>query len=284
MVCHDSGAANHIISWLKNERSLDNIQPYFEGPAREIWTQIFPNQQIVRNLPMALEGASSLLSGTGWASDLEHKARAEAKTLGLKTVAMLDHWANYQSRFKRKNFKVLPDEIWVVDRYAFDKAKKMFKNCKIKLLEDMYSANIIKEVEAEKNFHGQDLLYLLEPARSKWGRATEGEFQALNYMLSNLSTLKLHEKSIIKLRPHPSDPKGKYDKYLEKKFHRKIELDEGTLNHSLSQAYWVAGCETFALTIAIKLGKKTLCTLPPWAPPCRLPHTGITHLKSLVLK
>ena len=49
---------------------------------------------------------------------------------------------------------------------------------------------------------------------------------------------------------------------------------------SISKAKWVAGCESYALVVALASGRNVYCALPPWAPTCRLPHPGITHLKN----
>ena len=83
----------------------------------------------------------------------------------------------------------------------------------------------------------------------------------------------------IRLRPHPSDQPGKYDNWLKK--HRETAtLDRShSLAESISLATWVAGCETAALVIGMAAARRALCTLPPWAPACRLPHIGLIHLK-----
>ena len=49
-----------------------------------------------------------------------------------KLFAFLDHWVNYQGRFVYKKRMVLPDEIWVVDKYAENLAQRQFKGTKKK--------------------------------------------------------------------------------------------------------------------------------------------------------
>ena len=49
----------------------------------------------------ALDGAASLLSGSGWSSDFEHRSRLEAKRRRIPVLAVLDHWVNYRMRFTR---------------------------------------------------------------------------------------------------------------------------------------------------------------------------------------
>jgi hypothetical protein len=35
------------------------------------------------------------------------------------------------------------------------------------------------------------------------------------------------------------------------------------------------------MVIALAAGRKVVCTLPPWAPECTLPHDGLIHLKKI---
>jgi hypothetical protein len=38
------------------------------------------------------------------------------------------------------------------------------------------------------------------------------------------------------------------------------------------------GCESMALVVALAAGREVFSSLPPWAPPCRLPHAGVRRL------
>jgi len=93
--------------------------------------------------------------------------------------------------------------------------------------------------------------------------------------------LALPDNTRIFLRPHPSDPSRKYEKYLSAKQPHGLREDQRTLAQALSASRWVAGCQTYAMTLALKAGRTVICSLPPWAPPCALPHDGILHLKEL---
>ena len=128
-----------------------------------------------------------------------------------------------------------------------------------------------------------ELLYVLEPARSDWGRQAPGEFQALDYFAQNRHRLPLPPGTRIRLRPHPSDPPGKYEDWLRRQA-PDFTLDiSANLPEALARAQWVAGCESFALVVALAAGRRVICTLPPWAPACRLPHAGLLHLKQATL-
>ena len=123
------------------------------------------------------------------------------------------------------------------------------------------------------------LLYVLEPMRSNWGRDMPGEFQALDYFLSQLPQLDFPASIHIRLRPHPSDAPGKYHDWVAEHSALNIQMDNSlNIAQSIGCSSWVAGCESFALVLALRAGRKTYCTLPPWAPACRLPHNGLVFI------
>jgi hypothetical protein len=101
--------------------------------------------------------------------------------------------------------------------------------------------------------------------------------------VERLPLLALPEGVVLRLRPHPSDPPGKYlDWIAARRADLPVELDASpTLAAAISGARWVAGCESYALVVALAAGREVFGTLPPWAPPCRLPQAGIRQLRSL---
>lgn len=282
VVCHDAGGANQILAMLR-EYGLQGVSAYMEGPAAGLWRIVFPCTEMAKGLAEVIDGTMTLITGTGWASHLEHKARRLARERGARSIAVLDHWTNYQERFVRDGQTVLPDEIWVVDEYAQAIASRAFPSLTITLQPDHYSEQQSRKILPLEAASRNELLYLLEPARSSWGRAEPGEFQALRYFFEHLPQLGLPAGVSIRLRPHPSDPPGKYDTVLKTVGSLCVLLDTDDLAESLSRARWVAGCETYALTLALKAGRTVYCTLPPWAPACSLPHLGLVHLKDVCL-
>jgi len=139
------------------------------------------------------------------------------------------------------------------------------------------------------------LLYLLEPIRVSWsqgpsGASEAGEIQGLRYWLQQLPLLieqgwvaPLHELESLALRPHPSEPVGKYDALIaEAAASCPIQLDGSpALAEALAWADAVFGCETQALVAAMACNLPAFSTVPPWAPPCRLPHAALHHLSRL---
>lgn len=281
VVCHDAGAANVIVAGLR-QTSRDDWRACMKGPAAVIWELAFGKSTRFVTPKDAMCGAQFLLSGTGWASDLEHDARALALKAGLSSAALLDHWVNYPMRFERAGEIVLPDEIWVTDAYALDTARQCFPDRLLRTVDNWYTREQLSNISTACDEFEPELLYLAEPARSDWGRDIQGEFQALDYFVSKLPRLGLPHGLRIRLRPHPSDVSGKYDAWMRAHSQLPFVLDSSpSLAIALARAKWVAGCESFGLTLALAAGRRVFCTLPPWAPRCRLPQTGLIHLAAL---
>jgi hypothetical protein len=280
VVCHDAGGANQIFAMIRRWGAPVSIT--VEGPARTIWQRDFADapSKLEEGLQWISE-VSTLVTGTSWASDIEHRARKLARQHGVRSIAVLDHWTNYDERFAAGVDRVLPDEIWVVDRYAYELASRTFPGIPVSMKSDCYSQHELESIAPITASTPHVVLYLSEPARADWGRGEPGEMQAIRYFLECLSRLNLPSDTLVRLRPHPSDVPGKYGSFLGGGAGLKIELDAGRLNESLSSCRWAAGCQTYAMTLALGAGRTVYGSLPPWAPECKLPHEGIIHLRSL---
>lgn len=281
MVCHDAGAANIILAELQAAPTC-RVLPVIQGPALKLWQALGRDEPVLR-LDDALDQARSVLSGTGWASDLEHRARRGARTRGLPSAAVIDHWVNYESRFERESRVILPDEIWVTDGDALVLAERAFTGVRVRQRDNLYlkaQAEAIMQAGVERPGR---VLYLLEPIRFGWpGLVQAGEFEALDFLAANLGKLAVSGPVQLRLRPHPSDAQGKYDTWLATHPQLDAALDDSpTLAAAIAAAQWVVGCETAALPVALAAGKKAISTLPPAAPRCRLPHHGLLHLRDL---
>jgi hypothetical protein len=285
-VAHDAGSANHIAEWI-GSISLDGFYADFNGPARAIFSEKCPWLK-VKSFETFLPQCKTLISGTGWASSLEHEARRLAKMVGCHSIAVIDHWTDYRQRFSRQGVEVLPDEIWVADDYAARLARAEFPDIPVHQLQNVYLERLAGEVR-EKSLliagaHSDNILYVLEPIRDDWGQlALPGEFLALDFFARNLTTLVSADKAQIRLRPHPSDPLGKYERWIEAQTALNVRLDNSaSLADALAWADVVVGCQTYAMVVALAAGKRVVCSIPPGMPNCVLPQNEINHLARLV--
>lgn len=280
VVCHDAGGGNQIAAMLQHWHWRP-AWAVVEGPAAGIWQRSFPGMAPAAGFSW-LQEAAAVITGTGWASELEHRARCEARQVGCLSVAVLDHWTNYRERFVRSGLEVLPEEVWVVDGYAESMARELFPAIPVILQPDCYAEREAAQVAPVTAGTPNVLLYLLEPIRSDWGRGRPGEFQALHFFLECLPALGLPCGTEVHLRPHPSEAPGKYDAFLNDNGDFPVRQASGSLVQGLSHCRWVAGCQTYAMAIALRTGRGVFGTLPSWAPACVLPHQGIVHLRNQV--
>ena len=288
VVCHDAGAAHLVFAWLRHwfEAGLldrHHFKMVLQGPAEKAWHHhpVPLPHVVLHNSLDAIEGCHSVLTGTGWASNLEHQARQTAQSLGIQSIAVIDHWVNYAMRFERDGVVVLPAHIWVADEAAARLAQAQFEGVPVLELPNIYLQQLVQHIPPVP-VACRNLLYVLEPVRNDWGRGVQGEFQALDFLVQHLAQVVGHEPVQITLRPHPSDPPDKYTAWIQAQGSLDIQLDQQMdLNQSIAQARWVVGVESFALVVAAAAGRETFSALPPWAHRCRLPIQGLVHLQDL---
>ena len=278
VVAHDAGAANIMLAWLGAEESA-GTRAVMAGPAQELWHAKFGNTPLCESVDQALDGSAALLSGTGWAATIEHDARIAARERGIESIAVIDHWVNYRERFERDGVTVLPDRVWVTDLEALAIAQRTLPEVVAELKPNAYlqeQAAGAGPVPADG-----DLLFFAEPARADWGQGLPGEFQALEFLSSHAVLAGVPEDTPLRIRPHPSDPAGKYDDWLSR--HPSATLDQSPdVSSALASARFAAGMNSAALAIALAAGRSTIVALPPAAPPCVLPHAGLLHLRDRV--
>ena len=275
IVAHDAGAANLLLAWVERSE-LDGVRAVMQGPALRLWRAKFGDAALVSDIETALDGATALVSGTGWSSSLEHDARLLAKMQGVHSIAVIDHWVNYRMRFERDGIEILPDVVWVTDAYAVAEAKRTLPELPIEQRPDAYLRDQIAAAGLPPK--NGDLLFVAEPARSDWGTGVQGEFQALDYLVARRDAVGIDPAATLRIRPHPSDSADKYSGWIAA--HPGAALDTSAdMAMSLRCATWVAGLNSFALVIALGAGRQAICALPPHAPPCVLPHHGVLHLR-----
>ena len=283
VVCHDAGAANLILAWLQSAPHV-HAHYYVQGPAQRIKDSLQIPGANAPSLMQAIANAEAVLSGTGWQTDLEHSARMLAREQGKLSIAVIDHWVNYRERFVQSGQSVWPDEFWVTDQDAYSQASICFPGQHIVLKPNLYLQQQPRQIKSrETSFAKSDVLYVLEPTRSNWGNIQPGEFQALDFFMKHRGRVGIPEHTRIRLRPHPSEAPGKYDGWISMNKQANVVLDQSmSLVDAMASAHWVVGCETYAMVLAMESGRMVVSTLPPWAPPCRLPHRQIIKLNQLL--
>ncbi len=290
MISHDAGGAEILSSYVRHQK-LECLY-VLEGPALKIFRRKLGAVETC-GLEEAMRKSTSILCGTSWQSDLEFNAIKQARSLGKRTIAFLDHWVNYRERFTRSGETFLPDEIWVGDAMAEIMAKELFPGTTIRLVENPYVNDIRQELAAvqiqhETSSDGIAVLYVCEPVREHallrfgnerhWGYVEE---EALRYFLANIASLGSPIDRVL-IRPHPSEPIDKYN-WAQHEFNLSIEMGgTRTLIKEIAESDVVVGCESMAMVVGLVAGKRVISCIPPEGKPCGLPHREIEKLYNLL--
>jgi hypothetical protein len=288
IISHDAGGAEILSSWLKYNRVEYCLCIY--GPA----VNVFKSKNIkgeILTLEQAIYLADWILCGSSWMSDLEVRAIIFSKKYNKKVVVFLDHWTNYLERFEFNGERHFPDEIWVGDNYAYELAKTLIQfKSKVILKENPYFIQIKdsyallnKEVSSSNS-----ILYVCESIKKHasmkygddlyWGY---NEDTAIDFFFFSLKNNKIKDCEIV-LRPHPADELNKYDWVVEK--YKNFDIKIGgkvSLIEEIANSTTVVGCSSMAMVIAVQLGKKVLCSIPPGRGICNLPFKEIEFIRNI---
>lgn len=202
----------------------------------------------IRNIDM-------LVCGTGFHTETELSLVELCKHHGVCTVAILDYWNNYKSRFAFRDAIMWPDIYIVMDRLAQKEAiEDDVPEAIIKVLGHPGLDSTIKEAKEIQNDvpEGNPFLILGEPIDVDNGEALEENF------FSDCISMMESMKKDFSIKFHPRDRefiKGKYGKYSV----------DGDLLEVIKKYDTVIAMTTIALLHAALYGKRTISYQPYWA-------------------
>jgi len=286
IVAHDAGAANHLIAWIAKGRFQGmNLKLSFHGPALAI-AKATLSEFLVQSIEELVASCSVIIVGTGWQTNIEYKAVKIAGDKSIAVIAVLDHWTNFRQRFSRNKIELLPDYLWVVDEYAKVIATTDLAGIPLSIMPNDYlesQVELVNSYKAQPSGH-KKILFLMEPIRNQWGQSSvEGEIQSFNYLIENIKALSIFGFIEIKIRPHPSDDRGKYTHLLMDNDVLSVSISSDIeLAEQLAWSDFVIGCQTYAMIIALDVNKTVVSAIPASKPKCILPHSDIIHLSKLV--
>ena len=297
VVAHDAGGAELLSSLLRRagRAALTDVRFAIAGPARAIFERKLGPLKI-QGLDEALDGAASLLAGTGWQAQLEFDALRAARERGIPSVAYLDHWTNYRERFVRGGLRCLPDALWVGDEHALVVARQRLHELRVSLVPNPYFADLRERLTQlaalapaqDPAVAGLRVLYVSEPLREAalrqhgnerhWGYTEE---EALGFALQRLPALGQRIERVL-LRPHPSEAPDKYDALLAAGPLVTARGGQRELLAEVVDCDVVVGCNSMAMVIGLLAGKRVLCAIPPGGGHCSLPQRAIEMLRDVV--
>ena len=281
VVAHDAGAAEHIAAWIEDLPVERRPIVVAAGPASRVLGRVVERIAGPGELGASLRRGSVLVSGTGWQSDVEHHARLMAKEVGLPTIAVLDHWVNYEERFLRAGQCVLPDELWVTDEFAFRLACETFASTRVVLQPNSFLASTVDRVGPRTEM-AAEVLIIGEPIRCRW-RSDGGEVdEVAETIVSVLQRLDVPRDATIRVRPHPAQDHRECISLGSRLGAGFAGLATDSLVEGLQRSRWVLGMESSALVIAAECDRVAVSCLPRSAHECRLPDARILHARRVL--
>ncbi len=193
----------------------------------------------------------------------------ESKSRKIKTYSFVDHWTNMSERFKYIEEYIYPDELWVIDNYAKEKAIEFGIDENIIVVSDNPYYNYLKEWKS--NISKDDLfdkiglrknekfiLYAPEPIstfnlQEKYGY---DELSGLIHLNKSLRELKLGNIKII-VKAHPNQEHKVFTSYISKQKNN-IYLKDFNINDLIYYSECVVGYFSNSLIEASVMNKKIL--------------------------
>lgn len=283
IVSHDAGAAEILSSYVKNIKG--NYIYVLSGPAKKIFQKKIKNIKIYK-LDKAEKISTKLICGTSFKSKIELEAIDKFKKNNKETIAIIDHWINYKERFFKNRKLILPDKIWVFDKYAKQLIKKIFPKIRIYLKKNFYFSDI-KKIAKDKirNKNKSNILYVSEPINNLKqinmnNYKDSREFKTVKYFFDNIKYI-TKKNYKINFRHHPNENYKKYkwlnDVIINVRFSNQKSLIQDIQNSDI-----VIGRQTMAMVVGLILKKKVISCIPPDEKRCMLPFKKIKELRDII--
>jgi hypothetical protein len=289
VIANDAGGAFYLAKVLKQVTIRESCNFFLSGPAVGVFRNEYePESKEFTMRVCDLRDFSGnydlVLTGSGWSSDYEIQGINLAKRYNIHTVVLLEHWVNYKRRLSRGSNLVLPNEVWVVDDYAYKIATFEFygDNLVIKQIDDPVLAELKSLLTKSSRKVRNQILYVTEPI-SQLGRMNEsGEVHSVTeeaafVKFARLMNLKRNQADIL-VRVHPSEEREFYME-LARKFGLEVRIsNQANPLIDLSESREVYGLESIMLAWSAQVMIPTFSLLPIGSRESSLPNFGIRNL------
>jgi len=182
------------------------------------------------------------------------------------TIAILDHWLNFISRFKKNNTSFKPDAIFLTD-YYHNLNNYFFRNIKKVKIKNFYEEEKLEEIKKIKKVK-YDYLYINDPASYINNKKIRKKLIAGSF-LNFLAYIKSFDKLKILIKFHPNDDfiffKKVVKNSLKKIENKKIKFyisKENNISKNIGLSKIIFGMQSSALLLAKKSKKQVFTSIP----------------------
>jgi hypothetical protein len=263
-VISDPGSANVILSIVKKFK-LKKINFYFTNLYIKKYFKNYKNKFLeynsLKNL-IKINYFNLGVIGTGHPAKYIHLANY-LKIHKVLTIAILDHWLNFLTRFKNSKAIFKPNIIFMTHKINYP-LNSFFAGIKIINIKNYYLEEKILEIKKIKKIK-YDCCYINDPASYIVNKRARKKL-ITDSMDSFISFLKNHKIKKVLIRPHPKDKILSLEKMIKKivkknKYMKKNLIVSKTKNISkdIGSSNAIFGMKSFGLFISLQTKKRVYC-------------------------
>lgn len=280
LIANDIGGFRPAFAFLSEKYS--GVKCLVDGPA--LSEASICSADVIDTLSEVKTADYDVFVCTGWATLFEKKWMQYFHRNSINWTAALDNWNDYANRFYYQRKYYFPNQIIVFDQYAYELCKTIFPNIKCNQVSNIFDENFISDYkkfgspcEEENKFD----LFLADPISSHYsGELGYDEFDQIQYILKKLNG-KYCDAHQLRIRPHPSEDNKKYETYIKENNLKHVEVSNDGLVADIYLADFVFGDSSYAMHLAMMVGKKVFCSIPLHSVNTKLPHNAIKYLREL---
>lgn len=252
------------------------------GPALD--ESLLRTAEIIQSLAIVDDTDHDIYICTGWETFFEKRWMKHCYLNSLKWTAILDNWNDYSSRFLLDAKYYLPNQIIVFDVFAYELCKSTFPYIECKLAPNFFDLNFIESYQNLENsgvVENSYDLFLADPISSHYGdKLGYDEYDQIRYILKKLNS-KYCDAHPLVIRAHPSEDREKYVEYVTENKLDNVIVSKNELLNDLYLADLVFGDSSYAMHLAILVGKQVYCSIPINSVMSKLPHKEVKYLREL---
>ena len=137
------------------------------------------------------------------------------KLTKIQNICLLDHWVNFEKRFLNNKKIFSPNKIYVFDKYALNRLKKIsFKNTIIQMIKNPLTKNI-KRIKNKKR---KNIVIFLNNIEYQNRKMTDTKFISNKSLIEN-SIDYINKKKLlfnqIYIKLHPANDRRLYENYIK---------------------------------------------------------------------
>jgi len=221
-----------------------------------------------------IDTSDVIITGTGWQSKSEQETLRIAKRSGKPCFVLLDHWQSFRARFTEECINDFPPSCLIVtNMYAQHLASSEVPEIPCVQIQDLYLDSIVQEynqIDSPNSTLELDRVLYLSNGQPYNFDLPFGQLIQIKKLLDlfsvNLDLSRRFDKRVA-IRAHPADQNIPLN--ILESFGLSMELESGALVEQLHRASLVVGADTYALYVAMRIGRPVVTVLseldkPSW--------------------